>query len=100
MKRIADIRRGLKAIPGTLTDFLPDTTHRGQEPGVYTTQIWRGEDANNQDGLAPVSNPDDENSDLEEAVPDFDPAIEIGADVDETFPALDGKEGGANSAQL
>lgn len=93
MKRIADLRHGLNTIPGACIDFLPDATHRGQEPGVYTTQIWRGEDANNQDSLAGVSNHDEENSDLEDAVQDFDPVIEIGADVDETFPALDGKEG-------
>lgn len=94
MKRIADIRHGLiSTIHGALTNFSPDTAHRGQDPGVDPIPIWQVEDDNELNGLAIVSQPDSHNPDHDATIPDFDPVIEIGADVDETFPALNGNEG-------
>jgi hypothetical protein len=57
------------------------------EPGVTTTPIWTDD---YYDAVDETQGADSEEEDENEAgmPPDFDPVIEIGADVDETFPAL------------
>jgi len=98
MKRVPDIRRGLIAVDGCLIEFPPEGTFRGVEPGTPTHTIWSGEDPAAEADAVParlLDEPwDDEGEDtfwLEAA--DFEPHIEIGADVDEKIPALDGRTG-------
>ena len=98
MKRIADIRRGLDDIPGCLTSFPPDAVFRGDDPGAPVTQVW-------DPGTAPqlsegtvdldlILDDDEaaEGNDLDN-IPDLEPVFEIGAEVDDTFPALGGELG-------
>lgn len=92
MKRIADIRRGLNQTPGALVTFPPDSAYRGPEPGVQTSTIWEGEKTVDTGlTIAPVRNEEQMNEG--DSVPEFTPMIEIGANIDETFPALGGEEG-------
>src|ERR1700726_4302176 len=100
MRRINQIRAGLSGIPNSLMDFPPEPSFRGVEPGVTTTPIWTGDYYEAVDQTQNVMIPEESFSDSEEEdeneagmPPDFDPVIEIGADVDETFPALGGEAG-------
>jgi hypothetical protein len=100
MRRINQIRAGLSGIPNSLLDFPPEPSFRGVEPGVTTTPIWTGDNYEALDKPQEAMMPEDSFSDSEEEdeneagmPPDFDPVIEIGADVDETFPSLGGEAG-------
>jgi hypothetical protein len=100
MRRINQIRSGLSGIPNSLMDLPPEPSFRGVEPGVTTTPIWTGDyyDAvdNTQEAKIPEEffSDSEEEDEIEAGMPlDFDPVIEIGADVDETFPALGGEAG-------
>jgi hypothetical protein len=88
MKTISSIRSGLRAIPGGLVDYPPGSGYEGAESGVSTTSIWPGVGPSSYT-QAPV---DDDEAEVD-SIPDFDPVIEVGADVDETFPALGGAAG-------
>ena len=93
MRRVSQIRDGLGRIPGCIKDFPPEPGFRGEELGVTITPIWRGdyeEQALSPDKSFSDSEEEDEN---DGTPPEFDPVIEIGADVDETFPALEGEAG-------
>jgi hypothetical protein len=99
MRRVNQIRDGLRRIPNSLMVFPPEPSFRGVEPGVFITPIWTGDyEAADQTprGMMPdKSFSDSEEEDENDAgwPPDFDPVVEIGADVDETFPALEGEAG-------
>jgi hypothetical protein len=99
MRRVNQIRDGLRRIPNSLVDFPPEPSFRGVEPGVTTTPIWTGDyeaaDSTHGRMMPDKSLADSEEEDENDAgmPPDFDPVIEIGADVDETLPALRGEAG-------
>ena len=97
MRRINEIRAGMSGIPHSRMDFPPEPSFRGEEPGVTTTAIWTGDyyDAPDKTQMPEDSFSGSEEGDENETdmPPDFDPVIEIGADVDETFPALGGEAG-------
>ncbi len=95
MKTIRSIRLGLERIPGTLVEFPPEFAFRGTEPGMATTTIWNDLEGENDDRCAPEWTDDSIESNDPDAggIPNFEPLIELGADVDETFPALAGEEG-------
>jgi hypothetical protein len=99
MKRVNQIRDGLRRIPNSFIDFEPEPSFRGVGPGVTTTPIWTGDYEAlyaelDQPMIRGESFSDSEEEDENDASmpPDFDPVIEIGADVDETFPALAGEQ--------
>ena len=97
MKRIAEVRRGLATIPESTIDFPPEPVYPGYEPGVHAINtIWSGEDGPpGESQLVPADRPDDTETDQSEGISEFEPVFEIGADLDETFPALNGSEGQA-----
>jgi hypothetical protein len=100
MKRINQIRAGLRGIPNSLMDFPPEPSFRGVETGVTTTPIWTDDHyetagLNDRVMIPEESFSDSEEDDETEAgmLPGFDPVIEIGSAVDETFPSLGGEAG-------
>ena len=91
MKLIADIRSGLSSIPGALSEVRPENGFGGTQPGVEVTTLHEGHDPSRE--LDILAYPNDEYQQERELVPDFTPLIEIGSEVDESFPVLGGKEG-------
>jgi hypothetical protein len=43
MRRVNQIRDGLRRIPNSLMVFPPEPSFRGVEPGVFITPIWTGD---------------------------------------------------------
>jgi hypothetical protein len=103
MKLISSIRRGLAEIDGALGEFPPEPGYEGSQEAVRLAQtIWRGEDPNQLekynasivDGAGIFDDETDDDVFGEDGSnKGFDPLFEIGADVDERFPGLDGEAG-------
>jgi hypothetical protein len=92
MQPIQNIRNGLSGIPECLTNLPPEPAYRGIGPGTLVSSIWTPGEPNSL--LSHNPQLDFESAETEsEASPEFDPLIEIGADVDETFPSLNGEAG-------
>lgn len=100
MKLISSIRHGLAEIKGGLSPFPPDPGYEGKEEAVRSARkIWWGENPNllPQYRETSVVSMDEEEVDDDifgvDGAGDFDPVIEIGTEIDETFPGLGGEEG-------
>ena len=97
MKTVSRIRSGLAKIEGALEAFPPKPGYEGPEDAVSrgrTIRPWENPNFRPQNN-GYIVNPDGY-SDDEADDDDFrevNPFFEIGADVDECFPGLDGEEG-------
>jgi hypothetical protein len=94
MKAITYIRRELEQIPGTLADLPPGVGFRGLEDGVKMKTLYdRRDDCEGYDSPVLSVECDQNDQGIDGHFPDFDPVIEIGCDIDETFPVMGGEEG-------
>jgi hypothetical protein len=102
MKLVSSIRSGLSRIPGALQGFPPNEGYEGIQEAVvsgHTQTIWPGE-SGEPDAATSVPNDsqmedegNDDGFDLDGIGHGFDPLLEIGAEIDDSFPGLDGEEG-------
>lgn len=103
MKPISSIRRGLSQIPGALGALPPNPGYEGSEDAVHSPQtqtIWTGEspdlDSASPNFHSDINYDDGGSGNLfgsENSEASFDPVFEIGAEIDESFPGLNGAEG-------
>jgi hypothetical protein len=98
MKLISSIRDGLRRIEGALDTTPPRPGYEGRQEAVSSAQvIWRGEELDLNPEVA-FNGADDDEADDEglgegNGAREFDPVLEVGAEVDESFPGLGGAEG-------
>ena len=98
MKRITDVRNGLYRIPNAIAPFPPGGGYRGNEPGLEVTTLHLGDDPNaiGRDGVLGSFGVEQADGIGDgDAVDDFEPLFEVGSEVDEGRPLLDGSEGEA-----
>lgn len=93
MTPVSKIRSGLSEIPGALVSYPPDEDYRGFEQGVVVETLSEGQGVQAKElTCAPIS-PDEDGPEEDQEIPEFDPVIEIGPEIEEAIQAYGGEAG-------